>query len=296
MALGDVELGQLDAAEIQLEVAHVGDPAGVLDRGGAVALEAVPHIVGGRDMVGLVHLIVLRAQLLERHVEAHGHNVLVGLDILGADEVGVVGGDQRDAQLLADADQLVVDLLQLGGVAVQLELQEVVLGAEQVAVPGGHLAGLLLLLHGQVLDNLAGDAGRGHDDALAVLGQQLAVDARAGEDAAVGQAVQMRARGQLDQIAVADLVLGQQQQVVVVLAALGHRVFDRAGRHIGFDADDRLDVGFFGGGVELHRAVHHAVIGQGDAVHPQLGRPLGDALGGGIAIQQAVFRSGRGDE
>ena len=41
--------------------------------------------------------------------------------------------------------------------------------------------------------------------------------------------------------------------------------------------------------IELDRAVHHAVVGQRDAVHAQLGRALGDALGGGVAVQQAVF-------
>ena len=156
-------------------------------------------------------------------------------------------------------------------------------------MPGGDLAGLVLLLERQLLDNLAGDAAGGNHQPFVVLLQQRAVDPRAGKYA-LGHAVEVRARGQFDQVTVANLVLGQQQQVIVVLTTAHHRIFVRAGGHIGLHADDRVDFGLLGGGVELHRAIHHAVIGQRDAIHAQLGCALGDALGGGVTIQQAILR------
>ena len=76
-------------------------------------------------------------------------------------------------------------LFQLGRIVVQLKLKVVVLGAEQVAVPGGDLARLVLLLERQLLDNLAGNAAGGSDDTLVVLFQQRAVDPRAGKYALV---------------------------------------------------------------------------------------------------------------
>ena len=117
-----VELRQLHTPEIELEMAHIGDPARVLQRRRAIALEALPHLLAGHDMVGAVHLVVLAAKLFQRQVEAHGHDTGVRFDILAMDEMGIVGRHQWDAQLLADPQQLLVDALQLGRVVVQLKL------------------------------------------------------------------------------------------------------------------------------------------------------------------------------
>ena len=101
-------------------------------------------------------------------------------------------------------DRLVV------GVAVVLQLQEVVL-AEDVAVPAGGL-------RARARDHLRGWPRRlaavaraQRDQALGVLGQQRAIDARL-----VVVALEAGARDQLDQVLVAVEVLGQQDQVEVV--------------------------------------------------------------------------------
>ena len=156
-------------------------------------------------------------------------------------------------------------------------------------MPGGSFARFIFLLVRQMLNHFACNARRRNDHAFAVFLQHFAVNPWPRKNA-FAHAVEMRARGQLDEILVANLVLGQQQQMIIILAALGHRRFDRTRSHIRFNADNWLDVGFFGGGVKLHRAIHHAVVGQGDAVHPQFGSPLGDGFGRGIAVQQAIFR------
>ena len=90
---GDFEGRELDFAEIELEVDHVGDTAGVFDGGGTVALEALPDIVGRQNMVALVHVVFFGAELVEGHVEAHGHHHAMGIEVAGIDEVAIAGRD-----------------------------------------------------------------------------------------------------------------------------------------------------------------------------------------------------------
>ena len=285
----EVQVWQLHAPEIHFEVAHVGDTAGVFQRRSAIALEELPHLLARRDVVALVHLVVFGAEILHGQVEAHGHNMLLRLKVFAPHKVRVVGRHQWNAQLFADTHQFVVDRFQFGRVAVELQFQVVIVRAEQVTVPCRHFARFFFLLHGQVLNHFAGDARRGGDHAFVVLLEHGAVDARAGEHATT-HAIEVRARGELDQVGVANFILRQQQHVEIVLAAFDHRVFRRAGCHIRFHANDRLDANLFRSGVEVHRAIHHAVVGQRNAVHPQFRRALDNAFGGGIAIEQAIFR------
>ena len=79
---------------------------------------------------------------------------------------------------------------------------------------------------------------------------------------------QVGAGNQLNQVLVAGLVFRQQNQVVVVLSP-GVRLVRLFWCDIDFTADDRLDAGFFGCLVELDDAVHHAVVGNRQAVHAQ---------------------------
>ena len=91
-----------------------------------------------------------------------------------------------------------------------------------------------------VTRDLRRQAGRGGDDALGVLGQDLLIDARF-----VVVAFELRRRGQLEQIAIVRLILRQQQLVVArgVLLALAQVHASRS--DIGFHADNGLDVAVF---------------------------------------------------
>ncbi len=117
---------------------------------------------------------------------------------------------------------------------------------------------------------------------LVVLLEQLPVHPRL-----VVVALEEREARQLDQVAVAGLVLGEQREVVVELPATfgvaagvveattpGGALAAVVVRHVGLGADDRLDALAPALLVELERAVHVAVIGDADG-----GLPVGDRLG-----------------
>ena len=101
----------------------------------------------------------------------------MGLGVLGLGVVQVVGGDQRDAEVLGQAQQLALGL-PLDGDAVVHDLGEEVLLAEEVLELAGGLAGLVVLAEPQPGLDLAADAAGRGDEAVAVQREELAVDAR----------------------------------------------------------------------------------------------------------------------
>ena len=117
-----------------------------------------------------------------------------------------------------------------------------------------------------------------------MLGQKFLADARL-----VIEAVQRGFRGDLDQVAIAFLVFGQHQQVVVGVA------FGRRARcvvvflaDVKLAADDRLDAGLVRRIHEMHRAEDVAVVGHGHGGHAQLLHPLDKLLDVAGAVEQGV--------
>ena len=122
----------------------------------AVAVEREPlaRAVAGRD----VH----------RAAGVDAEQVLLGRRVLLVDVVGVVGGEQRDPEVLGQPQQAVADPV-LDGEAVVHQLEEVVVPAEDVLEVGGRLAGRVVVAVAQVDLDLARRAAGGADHALAVL-------------------------------------------------------------------------------------------------------------------------------
>ena len=124
------------------------------------------------------------------------------------------------------------------------------------------------LVH-QRLQHMATEAPGGCDDALGVALQQLPIEARL-----VVVPLHVGATGQLDEVLVAGVVLGDEGEVVVELGAgvgVTPGIVDPAppGRalvatvvgHVGLEADDRLHVSLATLPIEIQNAVHVAVIG-----------------------------------
>ncbi len=187
------------------------------------------------------------------------------------DEVGVVGDQRREAHLPAQVVQLVLDAL-LDGVAVVHDLEEVVVGAEDVAVVAGGLVGRFGLAEAQAGLDLAGGAAGGGDDAFGVLGDELAVHA-----GLVVVALEGGDAGEAEEVAGARGVLGDHGhvrvgagagEVVAALAGLapedGLLVEAVVRGEVGLDAEDGFDAGLLGRLVEGVAAVHVAVVGHGD--------------------------------
>ena len=119
------------------------------------------------------------------------------------------------------------------------------------------------------------------DDALRVALEQLHVDV----GLAAPEALEEARRGQLDQIAEAVVVRGEEREVVALDPALGAAVVDQ----VGLEPQDRLDVVLETGLVVLDRAVHDAVIGQPERRLPELRGTRRHRLDLVRAVQQRVL-------
>ena len=170
---------------------------------------------------------------------------------------------------------------------VLLDLEVDLLGAEgldQVVDVG---AGVVAPL----LDQAAAEArlqAPGEDDhSLGVPGEQLHVDV----GLAAREALEEAGRGQLDQVGEAGVALGQQRQVVALVADL---LPDRLAvlDEVGLEADDRLDPMLVAGLVEVDRAVHHPVVGEPEGRLPELRGPLRHRVDLAGAVEQRVLAVG----
>ena len=134
------------------------------------------HLRGGlqEEVVGLELQPAGRVQVRGR---ADAQQDVVGLVLLPPDVVQVVRDDERQVQLGREAEELLVEPALLRE-AVVLELEEEAVLPEDVAVLAGDRPGEVPVLDLQGPRDLAVEARRQADQALAVLGQVLAVDAR----------------------------------------------------------------------------------------------------------------------
>ena len=148
---------------------------------------------------------------------------IVGAGVLGVVVVGVVGRDRRDAEVLAEPQQVVTDpLLDVDPVVHQLE-EEAVL-AEDLLELGGRAAGFVVLPQAQPgLDLARGATGR-RDQALGIAVEQVAVGPRL-----VEEALEARPGREAEQVVHALGRLGPHRHVGVgaaardvVAALLGH--------------------------------------------------------------------------
>ena len=287
--VGAVALGELDVAALgdeqgvvaglrqtvahRPELAHLGRRLDVV----AVAVEPEPlgvgHDAAGRD----------------------AQQVLVGGGVLLVDVVRVVGGDRRDAEVLAQAQQPVADAgLDVEPVVHQLE--EVVVPAEDVLEVAGRLPGLVVVTDPQPGLHLARGAPRGGDQALGVLGEQLAVGA-----GLVEEPLHRGPRGEPEEVVHALGGLREQRHVGVgagpgdvvvapvvppdplLVEARGVR------REVGLHADDGLHARGPALGPEVVGAEHVAVVGHRDRVHAQLGGALEHVLQPGGPVEHGVL-------
>ena len=201
--------------------------------------------------------------------------------VLVAQVVDVVGGHGLEAGLLGELRELRQQLALLGQAGV-LQLDVDVLGAEQLGEPGdlGQRGGVVAVA--QQHRRLAAHAARERDEALVVLAEQLPVGARL-----VVVALEVRRRGELDEVLVAGLVARQQREVRVALLDAGAAV--PVGGDVELEADDRLDALVLGGAVELDGAAQRAVVGERHRRHAQLLGPRDQLLDPARAVEQRVL-------
>ena len=186
----------------------------------------------------------------------------------------------------AIADDSLVGLVLLGD-PVLLHLEVDLLGAEgldQVVEVG---AGVVGALFDQAPAEARLQAAGEDDHALGVRGQQLHVDVRL----AAREALEEAGRGELNQVGETAVVLGQQGDVVALVARL---LLDRVAvlDEVGLEPNDRLDPVLAAGLVEVDGPVHHAVIGEAKGGLTELCGTRRHRLDLAGAIEQRVLTVG----
>jgi hypothetical protein len=230
-----------------------------------------------------------------RRTGLHAQQHLVCVGVLFVRVVQVVGRDGLEAQLLAEAQQVLPDPA-LDREPVLHQLEVVVVGAEDVAELGGRLARLVEVADAQPRLHLARRAPGGRDETLGVFVEQLAVG-----PGLVEVALQAGAAGQPEKVLQAPLVAGQHRRVGVgaaagdvVFAAVGpphaHPVAPvGVGRDVGLEPDDRLDPGGRGLLVEVVGAEQVAVVGHRQGGHLEPAGLLEQLLEPGGAVEHRVL-------
>ena len=193
--------------------------------------------------------------------------------------MGVVRRKQREVVLPRHLDDHFVDC-DLFGKLVGHDFQKETLRPENIAVHLGAFQRPFFVPFKQKTGNLARQTGRRADQPLAVLGQQLVIDARL-----VVKTSRIGDRYKFDQVVIAFIVLGKQQKVVVFFFF----IVDAIGADIHFTADDRLDARAFALLIKFDGSIHHAMIGHGHRRHAPFGAALGQVGAAYGAIEKAIF-------
>ena len=274
----------------------LGDPQGVVAGVGHRVVEKIAHLFGRLDVVaGAVKFeAVLVQQGLAR---LHAQHRLMRLGLRLQHVVAVVGGQGRQLQHLADAQQIVAHAL-LDVQAVVHQLQEVIVLAVDVLPHRRGLQGLVELPQAQTGLDVAGRAAGGGDDAVGALRDQLRVHPRP-----LAQLALIRGhRRQVEQVAQAGGVFRQHRLVQIragrrdVVALLVGRapadalfVEPRFRRHVGLDADDRLDPGLGHLAVKRVRPEHVAVVRDAHGGHTLTVNLVGEHVDLGHAVEHGIF-------
>ena len=162
-------------AERKLQIAALGDLAGVLDRLGIVGKQR-RHLLG-RTKVEALRLIAHAVFVVHGLARLDAEQNIVRVGIFFSKIVRVVRHDEREPRLLVQAqDALVDDGLIADAVVLQFEVK--VLGGKDFRQCQGIFLGTVVVAIAEPSRDLTGETRRERDEALGVLAQKIQVDAR----------------------------------------------------------------------------------------------------------------------
>src|ERR1019366_5746126 len=189
------------------------------------------------------------------HLNAEHHVLRMG--VILAEIVAVIGRDQRDVEFLLQLQQVRLDARFLRQSLV-LNFEIEISFAKNVAKRNRGFASCVVLPFREVLGDFALKTRRQTNQPPGVLGQEFLAD-----PGSVVEAVQRCFGDNLDQIAIAFVILSQHDEVVVAVAFLvGAMVLFLA--DVKLAAQNRLHARLFGVVEEFHSAEDVAMVGHGD--------------------------------
>ena len=281
IAFRDIELRQVILAELEIHAAPLRDFYRVRKRL-RVLREERRHFVRVLD-VELLRFELHAGRVIDRLAHLNGHQDVLRAGVRAGQVVRIVCRNKVEIQLFRQLIQALVYLFLLFD-AVVLNFEIEMLAVEDFEEL---LADFVGFVHVSVR-NRAGDRARearGHTDkSLAVLAQQLHVDARLHVEA-FGK----RERHHMNEVFVAGHVLAQQDKMAVPLAVDIAAVVARMRREIDLAADDRVNALRLAGAVEVDYAVHDAVVGQRTRGLAEGGDTVHELFDAARAVKQAVF-------
>ena len=239
----------------------------------------------GRAQIKLLRHIAHPLGIAEQALGADADERVMCMRVIFLEVMHVVGRDELQSEFLRPRNQVAIHFDLLWN-RVVLEFEVKVLRAEDLFEPvhrGARPVQLVLL---DQFGNFAGETAGERDQPLLVLRQDFLVDARF-----VVITLQVGRGVEFDQVSVAGLVLGQQDQVVVNILAAARRLLVQAAcrRHIDLAADDRFDALIARGLIKIDRAVEHTMVGDRQGGKLQVARLVHQRVETAGAIEQRIL-------
>ncbi len=209
------------------------------------------------------------------------HHVL-RVRIILAEIVAVIGRNQRDLEFFLQLQQVALNA-RFFRQSLVLNFEIEIAFAENIAERYGGFTSCVVLPFSEILGNFTLKTRGQTDQPSGVLSQEFLAYARL-----VVEAMQRRLRDNLDQIAIAFIVLRQHDKMVVAIAFLiGTVVLFLA--DVEFATQDGLHARFLRSVYERHSAEDVAVVGHGHAGHVEFFDALDQALDVTSAVEHRVI-------
>ena len=281
---GQLELRQMVFAEGKLQIAHLRDLRCIL-QGPLILPEQGLHLrlIPEIKVLGFIaHPVLIVQGLAGLNAQQH----VMGLSVLLAEVVRVVGADQGQPGLLVNPQQASVHHSLIPN-AVILELQVKTVRPKDFTELQGVVLRIFILAVPQTPGNFPRQTGGEGDQSAAVTPQQLLI-----HPGTVVEALCPSHRDHVREIPVPLCVLAQQNQVTAFRVKLVDLVKPGAalGGDINLAADNGLDPLRLTGPVKVNGAVHNPVVSDGTGGLPHGLYDPGQVPDTARAIQKAVLR------
>ena len=198
--------------------------------------------------------------------------------------MAIVGRNQTDAVFIRQFDKTFIGNTFFRQ-AMILNFQEVIVLAEDVNILLHQTVSFIFVVLNQCPRHITGNTSRQTDNPLMVLPQKLLVHTRL-----VIHAFNIGQRHQLYQILIAGLIFSQQNQMVI-LGSIDFLTFlAGAGSKINLAANNGLNALLLAFFIKINRAIHDAMVGNGQMFHAQFFGAGHQLLDAGGTIQQTELR------